>query len=586
MDTNGSLPVNMDIDAIGDTNNSANTSAPLNGDGSNSIPKSGTQPVPIPNFNTVGDIATAKFAASLNSQNSFASTTSTTTTTTAATTSYATVPSSLYNDGLFKNLKRPADVISEPEDNSISHPTRISDCSEDEQGFTTVKQRKKRSKKEVKVAANSSASLSHIAGPSNVAKATKNSTATAPKPRIRRVPNSTIVHTSAVPRATPQPSDNEEEELAEPNVPKTKKNRKIPAIVITQSVTADNLNLLTAANIIYNFKFFPKSVHIYTYSEEDHAKAAEIIRTFAVGFTRSIRKAKPLQVLARGMPNIQKSEMIEAITSAGLTPLDVRLVREAGHTAIVAIDFDAEKMSLEKLKKDHRSIMGALITWESSKRSARNPPICYRCSMWDHASIGCFRPPVCVLCADAHVRDNCPLNDMAVEQRKYRCVNCHLKKRPDSHHAQDDCCPTKIALLAKRKKSSAKSKNATAHSPDEKPYTPAVRRNVRITPVTNVPLSPQGRTQSNTHSILSSPSYANALRSGSAVTSTPPPWEWPQQANAPPHATPNNNNIATSPLPAGPLLGQMFHVLRQLSSCSTRQEQFAILESVFSQWIQ
>lgn len=52
------------------------------------------------------------------------------------------------------------------------------------------------------------------------------------------------------------------------------------------------------------------------------------------------------------------------------------------------------------------------------------------------------------------------------------------------------------------------------------------------------------------------------------------------------HVHASVGDIATAPLPAGPLLGQMFHVLRELSNCSTRQEQFAILEQVFSQWIQ
>ena len=51
---------------------------------------------------------------------------------------------------------------------------------------------------------------------------------------------------------------------------------------------------------------------------------------------------------------------------------------------------------------------------------------CYRCQRFNHTFPGCNLTPRCLLCADAHEHEDCPIKAQAVEYKQLlKCANCN-----------------------------------------------------------------------------------------------------------------------------------------------------------------
>jgi hypothetical protein len=143
---------------------------------------------------------------------------------------------------------------------------------------------------------------------------------------------------------------------------------RIPAIVITQAVSNDKLSLLKSAVANCWFKFQAKSVHLLTKTAADHAKAVEVVKTFAQGFTRQPRRPKPLQLLASNLPNVPLNEIKEAFAHENIPALDIRMVWSSGSTCKIAVDFDKSNYTLEKVAEEFPSILYVVVRWDQSGR--------------------------------------------------------------------------------------------------------------------------------------------------------------------------------------------------------------------------
>lgn len=357
---------------------------------------------------------------------------------------------------------------------------------------------------------------------------------------------------------------------AKKKIAQAPKPASIPAIIITQRVSADQLNKIADAGIKCEFSFYANTVHVFAISEADRAAAINIIKTFAQGYARRTKPPNLLRVTASGFPNAPLAHIKEAILDAGLQTTDVRLIRTIGQASFIAVDFERSKMSLQTLQTDFNRIFESRIKWAMAKKKPKGPVMCYRCCMWGHGQLGCFRPSVCFRCGEGHLGNACPHNSLSDANdnttTKHRCVNCANRGLPFKHLPNSDACPIKIQFITDSNKKLGNSSNTTKKSGIlHQPMPDKASASEKASPHFDAGSLPE-RTFASLFSSTDSGNN-NAHNNNNIV---------PHPIRA--STSSLGDTVSNAPLPAGPLLSDMFAVLRRLSNCTSRQQQFAILE--------
>lgn len=74
--------------------------------------------------------------------------------------------------------------------------------------------------------------------------------------------------------------------------------------------------------------------------------------------------------------------------------------------------------------------------------------------MFGHGAENCRRKKICMICANSdHSTNDCSFKNAENISIVLKCGNCHTKKLPSNHRADDVNCPCRLAYLAIRQRS-------------------------------------------------------------------------------------------------------------------------------------
>jgi hypothetical protein len=117
----------------------------------------------------------------------------------------------------------------------------------------------------------------------------------------------------------------------------------------------------------------------------------------------------------------------QSIEPQDIKPLRLRETNSYVNQSVYLLYFEAGKVKLAELQKV-KTINNLIVRWEQYQpRSFDQMPQCRKCQMYGHSSVNCNMPTRCLVCADAHVTDDC-------SKKKKRAVLEHMisqNEQPD-----------------------------------------------------------------------------------------------------------------------------------------------------------
>lgn len=242
-----------------------------------------------------------------------------------------------------------------------------------------------------------------------------------------------------------------------------------PAITITGT----DYNTVCAAignhGFVFDWNLAQENIRIVMKTEEMRLAALDILEEKGIHcFSHMPASDGRFCTVIRGLPksDLVPQALFDELNTLELDPIEVREIR-TNRSALYAVDFHRNSISLSFLQKNIRMMMYHTVKWEAAKRKDNGPVQCRRCLMYGHGSLFCRRPAVCANCACAHRSEDCPevfeppaqTTPTAPGQPPvpeptefippYRCVHC-AALRPDDllfacHSALSTNCSVRLA---------------------------------------------------------------------------------------------------------------------------------------------
>lgn len=304
-------------------------------------------------------------------------------------------------------------------------------------------------------------------------------------------------------------NENDIETSGETNITNAKQPKPPPLIVDTKT-SLQALRQLFGMDCTYKStsigtKLFPVSL------EKFEACKKTLIEKKIEFHSFNSKENKLFTVFLYGLPKIETSEIIDELKSYNVIPSSVAETTtkySSVNNAVYKVQF-VRKNFIPNSLKNIKTIANVVISWRKYKQKKNDKPTqCWNCLMYGHGGEHCHRLPACMICANQHHTNQCPLNNNNKRPAVFTCFNCkkHGKERTD-HSANDINCPLRAHYLEAR--ANATSRNVRHSTVVKSTHQP------NIQPTNSVSFN----NNNNNNHLSNSGSYAGCMRGNNSLFS-------------------------------------------------------------------
>lgn len=277
-----------------------------------------------------------------------------------------------------------------------------------------------------------------------------------------------------------------------------------PHIVVVEPTTPiTELQKMFGKDYIYKSTSIGTKIFSASNDRYEHCKKALIDKKIQF-HSFSSKENRLYTTFIYGLPKLSTEEIINDLKEYNLDPASVTEIKTQYSTkdnAVYKVQFIRKSFNPKSLQKV-KNICSVIIRWKKYKqRKNDNPTQCWNCLMYGHGGENCHRIAACMVCANNHHTNDCPLNKSGRNPAVFTCFNCKKegKERTD-HSANDINCPFRASYLEKRTKATSNvlkrnnSARATTHA-NTTHFSPSAQHN-----------------NQHLHSYVNGNSYASCLR--------------------------------------------------------------------------
>lgn len=350
------------------------------------------------------------------------------------------------------------------------------------------------------------------------------------------------------------------------------KKQYIPPIVI-QGIEYNKLITVFKSIDIIDFKLKLLSVGIKTTFSKllSFTKTKDFLEKENIEYyTFSNKNTNPVKIILTGLPDINIEDLKNEIVLSGIEienilqiiPLKPNGKEHNIHKNInYLIKFEKSKVSTQVVHKI-KYLFNIVVRWFPYVNYNKGPTQCRRCQMYGHGTSHCGRFPKCLNCGQRHNVDEC-------REPIRKCANCG-----ESHEANSKICTNRKTYIALRQNININRQiqNISVGSPNNKQRTLSSKvnsqRNNNIDLSQNNFPSIRGATQ-NSERDKWFKQFSSSQQSQPSFSQEIPP------SNA------NNSTLFT----INELTSLVSEVTRQISSCTTRAQQFEVIIKLSLQYL-
>lgn len=178
-------------------------------------------------------------------------------------------------------------------------------------------------------------------------------------------------------------------------------------------------------------------------------------------FSHKPRHHKEYRVVLKGLDPIECDAAGEMIREAvGCAPNRVVLAKTS-RSSFFIVNFRADQVNAAMLAGTHY-VGYYKVSWEPYKKRRTGPTQCTTCCDFGHGQEYCMCNPHCIICAEPHKFQLCPLKDLPREETGHlrQCYNCIRNKESKTNHsANASDCPARARFIESRARLSAGKNN-------------------------------------------------------------------------------------------------------------------------------
>lgn len=164
-------------------------------------------------------------------------------------------------------------------------------------------------------------------------------------------------------------------------------------------------------------------------------------------FTSGRTETASDKFLLYGLCDYNEAELTEELKSRNLPVSTIKKFnnKQASKRETFLICFRvSSKITIERVRQE-RSLFNTLVNWKKFEDREPRASQCFNCLQFGHASSACKSAPVCVLCAKAHSKAQCPLPKLENGKVDAKFLRCALCK--GNHTASFSACPTRTEYI-------------------------------------------------------------------------------------------------------------------------------------------
>lgn len=234
---------------------------------------------------------------------------------------------------------------------------------------------------------------------------------------------------------------------------------KPPPLVVDDKILLNDLQEMLGKDSTY--KRTSIGTKVFPQNSESYEKCKMILLDKKIEFhTFNSKENRLYTIFLYGLPKLSTEDIKRDIQGYNLTPSSISEINtkySSANNAVYKVQF-ARKNFNPKSLNNIKAICNVIVSWKKYKpRKNENPTQCWNCLMYGHGGEHCNRLPACMICANQHHTNNCPLRNQDKIPAVFSCFNCkkHGKERTD-HSANDINCPFRSLYLETRAKATNK----------------------------------------------------------------------------------------------------------------------------------
>lgn len=220
-----------------------------------------------------------------------------------------------------------------------------------------------------------------------------------------------------------------------------------PPIVVTSTNVGDVHKKVIAAGVVkYTTSVTKNGTLVRTTTNNDFRAVVNRLKTTNTDFhTYQLDEDKTTKVVLLGLTDKPIEEVIRILNDENITPVSVKKLgikqKRYDDQAVYLLHFKKGTVEM-KLLRSITALDHQIVKWRYFSNSSQIMQ-CKNCQKYGHGAANCYRPPVCIKCAEHHGSSNCPAAKSATDgilpTHKLKCANCG-----GNHTANYFGCPVRI----------------------------------------------------------------------------------------------------------------------------------------------
>lgn len=228
-----------------------------------------------------------------------------------------------------------------------------------------------------------------------------------------------------------------------------------PPIVVASSNVGDVHKKIIAAGVVkYTTLVTNNGTLVRTTTSNDFRAVVNQLKTTNTDFhTYQLDEEKTTKVVLLGLTDMPIEEVTTILKNESVTPVAIKKlgIKQKRYDDQAAYLLHFKKGTVDmKLLRSITALEHQIVKWRYYSNSTSIMQ-CKNCQRFGHGAANCFRPPVCIKCAEPHGSTNCPAaktsTDGILPTHKLKCANCG-----GNHTANFFGCPVRINKTAVKEK--------------------------------------------------------------------------------------------------------------------------------------
>lgn len=247
---------------------------------------------------------------------------------------------------------------------------------------------------------------------------------------------------------------------------------KPPPLVVDDKTPLKDLQVLLGKDAMY--KRTSIGTKVFPQTSDCFEKCKKILLEKNIEFhTFNTKENRLYTVFLYGLPKLSTEDIKQDIQGYNLTPSSITEIKtrfSSVDNAVYKVQFVRKNFNPKSLGNIN-AICNVIVSWKKYKpKKNTNPTQCWNCLMYGHGGEHCNRLPACMVCANKHHTNDCPLRNQDKIPAVFSCFNCkkHGKERTD-HSANDINCPLRSLYLETRAKATSKNSRSNNNKQQSTP---------------------------------------------------------------------------------------------------------------------